>query len=249
MAECEKYQELISLYIDGNITESELTELRRHTDSCSECAGLLSVYEEVSGLMAEEQDPPAELLTGVMAGVREINARNAKAQKTRSKRVVLKWAALAACAAVILIPAAARLSGGVPTNDSAFDFIATEDSAVYGASEAKAMAPEAENKMAAYDMDKAESAVEDSILDLPESEECETPAYDPADEFAKFYAVVYLKELPEYVDETAHGTFTAADGSRAVIIDLEDLKLLMADGHEVTEKDAEAELAVAVIRP
>jgi anti-sigma factor RsiW len=54
---CEKYQELISAFIDGELSISEETELKAHIDDCPECRKTLDEIKELRALM--EKDRPA----------------------------------------------------------------------------------------------------------------------------------------------------------------------------------------------
>ena len=101
MRDCEKYQELICRAVDDDLTESEKRELSDHTAICPECAELLSTMMSVSGLMAENVEPPKALLAGVMAGVDELN--RAKARKAKRSKLVVRWASLAASLAIVFL--------------------------------------------------------------------------------------------------------------------------------------------------
>jgi hypothetical protein len=97
---CEKYQELISRMIDGELGDEEKTEFEEHIASCPECAALYrafaSVSEELSGGLEE---PPAELKDGVMAAV------GGKGKIVRFKRWK-EMLAVAACLALVIAGAA-----------------------------------------------------------------------------------------------------------------------------------------------
>ena len=37
MSHCDKYMEMASLYVDGELSEDDLPELLTHLESCAEC--------------------------------------------------------------------------------------------------------------------------------------------------------------------------------------------------------------------
>ena len=96
MADCERYRDLISEYIDGTISGEDQAELFHHIESCSDCAQLLETYAEISRIMADDTEPPEELLSGVMAGVREINDRRRQEGRIRFKRTAVRCLAAGA---------------------------------------------------------------------------------------------------------------------------------------------------------
>ena len=54
MTECEKYQEMISAMLDGELAESGQEELRRHMDGCPECRNMYEAFAAVSGTMRSD---------------------------------------------------------------------------------------------------------------------------------------------------------------------------------------------------
>ena len=117
MADCERYRDLISEYIDGTIGSEDQADLFRHIENCPECAQLLEAYAEISRIMADDADPPEELLSGVMDGVREINNKRRMEGRVRFRRTAVRCLAAAACAAIILIPGLRFILGGTGSSD------------------------------------------------------------------------------------------------------------------------------------
>ncbi len=70
MKDCTRFEELISCLIDGEILQEERSEIDAHIAVCPECRALyddlISISDSLSHLSVE---PPAELLTGVMAKI------------------------------------------------------------------------------------------------------------------------------------------------------------------------------------
>ena len=99
MSTCEKYQELISRMLDGDLSAREEEDLARHLESCPACAALHSAFSAVSrGIGSELEEPPADLLENVMAGVRREEIR----RKNRIPTVIRSVLSVAAAAAVIV---------------------------------------------------------------------------------------------------------------------------------------------------
>ena len=99
MSSCEKYQELISRMIDGDLSTREEADLARHLDECPACAALFSAFSAVSRQIGSDlEEPPAELLENVMADVRREEIR----RKNRLPTVIRSVLSVAAVAAVIV---------------------------------------------------------------------------------------------------------------------------------------------------
>lgn len=136
MNSCEKYQELISCLVDGVIAEDEKKELMEHIAVCPECAELLKIYTEISAATDGDAEPPEALLSGVMEGVRKINAEKS-APKKKAKITFLRWAAAAACFALVCFVGVRSLhmgkSADMAATEACFDdakyAVRTEESA------------------------------------------------------------------------------------------------------------------------
>ena len=63
MLECTDARELLGLYLDNELEEELVPEVRDHLASCSECAELLEVMEQISnaGASLADLEPPAHL--------------------------------------------------------------------------------------------------------------------------------------------------------------------------------------------
>lgn len=102
MINCEKALELINSYIDGDISESDTELLMSHIASCPECAELFSILTGVSESFSENAEPPEELLSGVMEGVRTVNAERKTISIARRRKMTLRWVSVAACAVLVV---------------------------------------------------------------------------------------------------------------------------------------------------
>lgn len=97
MADCFRYHEMISCLVDGELSSAEHRELDQHLESCEGCRALLNIYElAFDGEMAE---PPEELVSGSMLKVRA----KAAAVKRHFRRHLMRYAAAAACFALIIV--------------------------------------------------------------------------------------------------------------------------------------------------
>jgi hypothetical protein len=245
MADCEKYQELISLYVDRGISDEEKAELIAHIEQCEDCAQLLSIYADVSRLAAEDVEPPEELCAGVMAGVRKINAEKSKSRT--SKRAVSRWIAAAACIAILAIPAAkllsdngANFSGSAPQSAETASITTGAD----GSSEAAIEYSDAESEYISDDAD-ADNALSGTTTEsasdiLPDSDHdaAKSPATSGStalfvsDVESDYFAVVYADTLPEDISsDSSRIEYTFSDGTMGATISRKEFESLEEAGY------------------
>ena len=89
---CERFEELLSAYLEGELSAPERAEVESHLGSCRECAELAGLMRET--MTATAGFPEAEPSTGLMArlyGIPEEKA--AKAAKKRFFRTAFDWLA------------------------------------------------------------------------------------------------------------------------------------------------------------
>ncbi|MGE4484202.1 MAG: zf-HC2 domain-containing protein [Oscillospiraceae bacterium] len=111
MSKCSKYEEMISAYVDGELTSAEETELTAHLNDCEQCRALLEAYINIGELISENTvEPPAELLLNVMTGISGAKAGRSTSKKS-IRRVAMRYLAVAACIAVTIM-AVPRVLGG-----------------------------------------------------------------------------------------------------------------------------------------
>ncbi|MDR3277673.1 MAG: zf-HC2 domain-containing protein [Oscillospiraceae bacterium] len=106
--DCEKYEELISGQLDGELTESERRELEAHLRDCPACRALSDTYLEISSALEEDAIVPEGFAEGVMA---RLPARPAGG-RARGRPLARSFAAAACFAVVLLAAGALYLSGG-----------------------------------------------------------------------------------------------------------------------------------------
>ena len=111
MSDCEKYLDLISAYIDGELPEQDRADLESHLASCENCRALYDTLTAVSEDMRSDlADPPEDLVENVMAGIRAENGYPLADARPRKRRTVIRRAALAAACLAVVILAVPTLS-------------------------------------------------------------------------------------------------------------------------------------------
>ena len=102
MSRCDKYMEMVSLYIDGELPEGEVPELMEHLAECDDCRKYYEAFSQISGAM-QEVPAPEGFTASVMEAVRsEARAKEAPAAKPRRRVRIARYAALAACLALVI---------------------------------------------------------------------------------------------------------------------------------------------------
>lgn len=106
MTGCDRYMEMISALVDGELNADDEHELREHIVRCPDCAALYAFYRETSLALEEDlAEPPAALRQGVMEAVH----RSAR-KRRRSIGRYAGYLAAAACF-VVIVAVAPRLPG------------------------------------------------------------------------------------------------------------------------------------------
>jgi len=100
MNDCEKYQELISMMLDGELSESEAQQLREHIAECPHCRDMYDAFAAVSGAVAADAaEVPAHLHEKIMDGVK------AAAKPAKKRGIIIKlrpYMSAAACLVVVV---------------------------------------------------------------------------------------------------------------------------------------------------
>ncbi len=109
--EHEKCIELISLLIDGELTDAESTGVREHVASCPECRRVYEAFSTMSQSLREPEDVPEGLHEDIMSGIR-------RSQEKHPRALRIRWLAAAACLALVLFAGArAGMSVSPISND------------------------------------------------------------------------------------------------------------------------------------
>lgn len=119
MSECDRYLEMISELVDGELPEPQKTELFEHLESCDYCRRAYDAFSAIS-LSLGETAAPEGFANGVMAAVRTQGGTGSKRARRPGKSPV-RYMALAACL-ILAVLAAVRLAlpsegNGVVTSD------------------------------------------------------------------------------------------------------------------------------------
>jgi anti-sigma factor RsiW len=102
MTVCDKFNELLSAAIDGEITPDEEKELISHMEACNECSSLFESLRVLSNEFSDMLiDPPEALLSGIMEKIK--NRGQMDRRKFGKKRFFMMGGRLAAAAAVIVL--------------------------------------------------------------------------------------------------------------------------------------------------
>ena len=193
MKDCAYYQELISRLVDREITPEEGEELAAHARECDECRAVYSAFVSLSEMLSSDlAEPPEELSENVMAEIRRAELWK---QNRKPRHHWRRWAALAACAVLVIGVGALTLPRLLSPKASAK---AASSQAVYSA-EAPAMAAgDASYESAAANDSPAEAAAPPIAV----SESFAAPAADTTkSEEEMIREAIARSEEPESVAE------------------------------------------------
>ncbi len=101
MTECEKYMELISGLVDGELSEEEEKEVREHMDGCESCRRMYEVFMALSKEHVESEKVPATLKDSVMYHVSFTKRDRPKGKRSSWKNYITVAAAVAAVVIVV----------------------------------------------------------------------------------------------------------------------------------------------------
>ena len=139
MGACEAYRDRISAYLDGELTGEERRELLAHLEICGDCRmyldSELAIREALAGL---ETPAPEGFEARVMEKIRA-ESGDAPEEKVAAFPGWRRWAALAACCAVVCL---GIFGGGILKGWSALDAAADEPAGGGMAVEARLAEPE-----------------------------------------------------------------------------------------------------------
>ena len=107
MSNCNIYEEMVSAYADGQLTDSDRWRVEEHLSECGSCSALLEMFREISAAAKESLvEPPPALRENVMEAISSGKADIA-ADKMRKLRIAglitTRLIPIAACFALLLI--------------------------------------------------------------------------------------------------------------------------------------------------
>ncbi len=101
MSDCQKYIEMISAMVDGELTAEQEAELRTHIDRCWECAKVYDAFMGISDVLADDMvAPPETLAKGIMYKI-NLNKKGGASRRF----AVGRFTAIAACLVLVLFGA------------------------------------------------------------------------------------------------------------------------------------------------
>lgn len=260
MADCDKYLEKLSCYIDNELSDKENALFRQHLDGCASCRACLAAYETISNAAAETlEEPPAELSGQIMKSVRLVAAQ--ASHKTGKKKTILKpvlisTAAAAACLALVYFGAPQLFNLGAfskPASDISEKAYASasEGSAGQNASIKSADADGAESS-GAYDAASPEVMM--GFKDEPEAPQDtdsqpvqgnEAMGTVGSTDFEAYYATFIIKgELPELLKDCAMKD--NGDGTYSIEISVQTAQRLIKDGYTAVMGGKNVEKALVI---
>ncbi|MEG1108652.1 MAG: zf-HC2 domain-containing protein [Oscillospiraceae bacterium] len=102
MDACNKYLEMISCLIDGELSDAESAELHAHIDHCDHCKKVFDAFSDISNsLEAELVEPPPMLSKGIMFKINLMTGSGSKNHRFAFGR----FTAIAACFAILIVAA------------------------------------------------------------------------------------------------------------------------------------------------
>ena len=127
MSVCDKYQEMISALLDGELNETEQAEIREHIVSCDECREMYDAFAALSAAVSAECDVPEDLHEGIMARVHAAD----KATKTLGNLIsIRRILTIAACFVVIVGTVFALRNNLFPKSKAADDSVLETEMAI-----------------------------------------------------------------------------------------------------------------------
>lgn len=111
MMNCKEFSDLLDAFLDGELTEEQAEQMRRHAAECAECAALLALRRDLRAL-EDEVEVPDEFSASWREAVRA-EATGSKRSPARAFRQ--SWMAAAAALVMIFGGALAMSRGKLPT--------------------------------------------------------------------------------------------------------------------------------------
>ena len=182
MRTCEEYEALISAFIDGALDEENRAELMAHMAQCPACQAYfddqIAIHDALEGMEAQA---PADFTARVMEQVRREARQPAAPEKAEKKTVTFpywrRFAAMAACCAVVALAGFWAFGGQPDTGTVAADTGAMDTGRSFTGSEETDVPPAENNADGAADDVQADALPEGSGDTIP-------PASDEGSEAA-----------------------------------------------------------------
>ena len=111
MMNCKEFSDLLDAFLDGELTEEQAEQMRRHAAECAECAALLALRRDLRAL-EDEVEVPDEFSASWREAVR---AEAAGSKRSPARAFRQSWMAAAAALVMIFGGALAMSRGKLPT--------------------------------------------------------------------------------------------------------------------------------------
>jgi hypothetical protein len=249
MTNCDKYLDMISSYVDGELSEEEKAELLAHVERCPSCRSILHAYETIAQETGELlSDPPAELKERVMAQIGETGGR----QRKNRRFVFGRYTALAACLALILL-VLPRLSNFGCSSSTTYDLAEIKNEQAAGDYFSSSLGDEdlVYGEAASDGANGEESALTEA--DTASSDDTSATAGGDAEtavlprNSADYYAVITITgQLPDILKDDEK--MDAGDGSYLIDISRETAEALIDEGYEAELGDENLTEALVIYR-
>lgn len=213
MTNCDRYQEMISRMLDGDLSPKERAELAEHVKRCPDCAAVYVAFRSLSENLGQElEEVPGALHENIMADVRRESLRTKNSVHTRRRH----WHTALTAAACLVVLVAAGLSlpkiaarkgladQAAPAEAELFEESVTADSAVqnaYGLFETK------------KDADSA--LLPNAMPEMPAEAPAEAAAEEePMEDYTDTEFLTLDKAQSAALEEIITGEKVSLDGSR-----------------------------------
>ncbi len=180
MNEHERFEELISLKLDGELDAAGERELAEHLASCGRCRELYELLSGVRETLSVNPEPPEALVVGVMEGVERIDRTRRRNLRGRRIGIAAGFLAAAAVLALVVLPQNADRNADTPDNGIAP--CSLDD----GMMETRNTVPDDAGGNQTVNLSPGEYSLPVSGFEMSVEEYC-----------ADFYAVAYFEKLPE----------------------------------------------------
>ena len=218
---CDGYSEMISAYVDGELTDTETAALEEHLKTCEECRSALNAYREIALAISEDYE---EIPEGFAEGVMQRVENAEKRCRCGRISVITRWACAAACIAIVVLVSPNLSKLGCGAAKSANDCAAPMNSGGKDTSEFVG---------GAYDGSTSETS--DKLTEEPKSEY--SADGDASGAYDDIYSMVITVHgaVPEMLEGTLPDGET--DGEKYWIIDTADAQELLKEHGDEYESE------------
>ena len=250
MADCTKYQEMISAGIDGELTEEQQAELDAHLALCPDCAALADALQSLDALcVSEPADPPEILAAGIMTQISAAHTAKLGRSRHRVIRLIAGFAAAAACLALafISLPRILPLAASSANDFAVMDSTRSPDG-VFAEDDADACPEDCDDSLAETTMQDSAGAAADDAAEMTNG-----PKYaHTAEEFDCSTLIIIYGTLPFDARESDMEPVEIDGGTAYLITVASDLaqQLMDTDAYDFSvDRDAQTDRCIVLYYP